>query len=558
MHRMEQMVGDCMGITEGSGNRGERAPMDHIALLREMAKKMPGGFFAYRADLAGEVLFVNDIVLDIFGCESVEEFLDLTGGTFSGMVLPEDYKAVLDSVEQQVAAHKRNLDYVEYRIRRKDGAIRWVDDHGRLVHTEQEGDVYYVLLRDITEQCALREEKLRMERDLEREKHANEAKASFLFNISHDIRTPMNTIVGFTELARHHIDNPKLLQECLEKVEEANQHMMMLIDDLLEMSSIDYGGIELHPEECDLEQQMDLVLGLFQSQADEKHIFLEKDLSIPADHVLMDTVRFRRVLGNLIGNAIKFTPSQGRVTLSARQMKTSASGYARYEFVVADTGIGMSEEFMKRMFDAFERAETSTKSGYIGTGLGLSIARNLVHIMGGSIHAESKLGEGSSLFVDLPLKLVGKERQAKAVAEPQGPEHATGGQRILLVEDIDVNRIMAEMMLKEAGFRVESVVDGCDAVEAIQEHPPGYYDAVLMDIQMPIMNGYEATRAIRALGREDAKLLPIIALSANAREQDKQMSRESGMNSHVAKPFDLANLIRTINNHIDTNAAAKE
>ena len=418
--------------------------------------------------------------------------------------------------------------------------------------------MYYVLLRDITEQRILREEKIRMEEDLEQEKHANEAKASFLFNISHDIRTPMNAIVGFTDLAMHHIGDPEMLRECLEKVDEANRQMMMLIDDLLEMSSIDYSGVELHPEECDLEQQIDLVLGLFRSQADEKHITLEKDSSIPHDPVMMDTVRFRRVMGNLIGNAIKFTHSQGKVTLSARQTRTSSSGYARYEFVVSDNGIGMSEEFMKRMFDAFERAETSTKSGYMGTGLGLSIARNLVHIMGGSIHAESKLGEGSSFFVNLPLKLAGREGQGKPPADVSRPDHASGGQRILLVEDIDVNRIMAEMMLSEAGFRVESVVDGCDAVEAIQSHPPGYYDAVLMDIQMPIMNGYEATRAIRAMVRDDVKDLPIIALSANAGEQDKLMSKESGMNSHVAKPFDLAHLIRTINAHIAASKAERE
>ena len=255
-------------------------------------------------------------------------------------------------------------------------------------------------------------------------------------------------------------------------------------------------------------------------------------------------------MSNLISNAIKFTLYNGSVRVSARQKRVSQSGYARFEFEVSDNGIGMSEDFMRRMFEAFEREETSTQTGYLGgTGLGLSITKRLLNIMGGSIKVKSKKDVGSTFTVDLPLKLVQHVEKEPPTVE-QEEYKANGQHRILLVEDIEVNRMLAETILTESGFLVESVPDGCDAVEMIKIRPMRYYDLVLMDIQMPIMNGYEATRAIRALGREDTNTLPIIALSANAREQDKQMSMESGMDSHVAKPFDIAHLISTINEHI--------
>ena len=253
-------------------------------------------------------------------------------------------------------------------------------------------------------------------------------------------------------------------------------------------------------------------------------------------------------MSNILSNAVKFTSNDGKIKVTARQKRVSDSGYARYEFSIEDNGVGMSEEFMQKMFDAFERESTSTQTGYLGTGLGLTITKKLLNIMGGSINVESKKNEGSKFTVNLPLKLVQKTNKDET---PIIREYkATGKYRILLVEDIDVNRMLAETILTESGFLVESVPDGCDAVEAIKSRPPHYYDLVLMDIQMPVMNGYEATRAIRALGREDTANLPIIALSANAREQDKRMSMDSGMDSHVAKPFDIAHLISTVNDHV--------
>ncbi len=391
-------------------------------------------------------------------------------------------------------------------------------------------------------------EKLRMELELEREKSANEIKSAFLFNISHDIRTPMNAIIGFTDLAKRHLHEPERLREYLELVDESSRHLLSLIDDLLEMSRIDYGRVELRSEPCDLRAELEKTVDMFRDQAETKRLTLKEQIDLPEGRVLTDAHRFCRILGNLLSNAVKFTPEGGTVTVTARRKQVSDSGYARFAFSVSDNGIGISEQFMARMYAAFEREESSTKSGTIGTGLGLSITKHLLDMMGGSISVKSKKGEGSTFTVDLPLKLADHTPQPREVQE--NPHRAAGEHRILLVEDIEINRMLAETILEEAGFLVESVPDGCDAVEAITSHPVWYFDLILMDIQMPVMNGYEATRAIRAIGREDTKQIPIIALSANAREEDRRMSMESGMNHHVAKPFDVAQLIATVNEHI--------
>ena len=680
-------------------NGGEPA----LSGLEALVGQMPGGFFVYRADETEEMLYVNDVLLDIFGCDTREEFQALTGGTFRGLIHPDDRDEIESSITEQVTESKRNLDHVEYRITRKDGALRWVDDYGRLVRTKDAGDVYFVLIRDITELHETRaenvrkaevieglsvdfksiylvdletgtmrpyrmnseyfqaisaelggvrdkpanwseilpiyadryvipadrnrylkeisaeeirrrllteqsyivnyrcrdaanpenmiymqmsvvpipnggsvrrvvvgyrditeetmrvqremSERMRMELELEREKNANEVKSAFLFNLSHDIRTPMNAIMGFTDLAKSHISDTEKLKDFLGKVDESGKHLLSLIDDLLEMGKLDAGHTALKAEPCDLREQLSMALNMTRLQADKKRIALKEEIDLPEGQVMLDAGRFRRVMGNLLDNAVKFTPEGGTVTLSAQRKQVSESGYARYEFTVTDNGIGISEAFMARLYQKFEREASATKSGQSGMGLGLSIAKHLLDVMGGSIAVQSKKGEGTSFTVDLPLKLVDGSAAPKAETESAAECAHGDGLRILLVEDIEINRMLAETILEEAGFEVESVPDGCDAVEAFAQHPAGYYDLVLMDIQMPVMNGYEATRAIRGMERDDAKTIPIIALSANARDEDKRMSMQSGMNSHIAKPFDVANLISTVNEHV---SAARE
>ena len=534
---------------------GALPPEQMLPSLLWLGDQIPGGFFIYRADSSQELIYVNQAVLRMFGCKTQAEFLALTGGTFHGMVHPDDLPEIQSSIDTQIADERNEkLDFVEYRIVQRNGTVRWVEDYGHLAQMPGYGEVYYVFLTDITEKRKTQLEKFRVELELEQAKSANEIKSAFLFNLSHDIRTPMNAVMGFSALARRHRDDPKRLSDCLDKVETASGQLMALIDDMLEMSRLDFGRVELKSDSVSLEEQLGLVLDLFRMQAAEKRLRIEEDLVLPEGRVLIDADRFRRIMGNLIGNAVKFTPEGGTVTVSAKRRQVSDSGFGRFVFTVRDTGVGMSEEFMRRMYEAFEREESSTRSGMPGTGLGLSIVKRLLDMMGGSIRVESRKGAGSVFTVELPLKL-DDETAAPAPEQEQEPlpeqPRADGTRRVLLVEDIEINRMLAETILEESGFEVESVPDGCDAVEAVKTHPLWYYDLILMDIQMPVMNGYEATRAIRALNRTDARALPIIALSANAREEDKRQSLESGMNSHVAKPFDVARLISTINEYIE-------
>ncbi len=523
-----------------------------VKTLFWMGDLMPGGLFIYCAAEPMELIYVNDATLRIFGCETLEQFKELTGYTFRGFVLPEDFEATQSSIDRQIAASENErFDFVKYRIRRRDGEIRWISDYGRLASMPGYGDVYVVFITDATERQLAREERRRMELELAAEKERSEIKAQFLFNMSHDIRTPMNAIIGFSELARRHRDDPEKLDEYLEKTVVSGRELLRLIDDMLELNEFK-GSFTLHSEPTDLKHELSLALDMFRIQAGEKHLTLESELDIPDEPVLVDQGRFLRIFENLLSNAVKFTPPGGHITVSARRLSVSDSGFARYEFKVADSGIGISEAFLCRIFDSFERERCSTVSNSTGTGLGLTIVKTLLDMMGGSIRAESEKDVGSVFTVELPLRLAPNEQAPSPAASDESPvqEQLETPARILIVEDIEFNRELAEILLEESGFLVESVPDGCDAVEAVRNHEPGYYDLILMDIQMPVMNGYEATRAIRALPRDDTDTLPIIALSANSREEDRRMSMDSGMDNHVSKPFDIDFLLKTIKRYV--------
>ena len=394
-----------MDETKGFTLTGETLPaIEHIA------DSMPGGFFIYKAGGDEEIVFVNSAMLALFGCRDRDEFRELTGNSFRGIVHPEDLEAVERSIVGQIAGNESALDYVEYRIIRRDGIIRYVDDYGHLVHTESMGDLYYVFVNDATDK--------RLAEQAERERQVNRAKMNFLFNISHDIRTPMNSIMGFTALAKCHINEPEILKEYLDKVDMSNRHMMSLIDDILEMSSIESGKIQIKNEKCSIPEQINAVADMIRPQAQAKRISVDTSINLPETQVYTDSARFRRVLSNLIGNAVKFTPEGGKVQVSAAAREVSKPGFARYEISVKDNGIGMSEEFLSRIFGAFEREASSTESGYPGTGLGLSITKSLLDLMGGSISVRSRKGEGSEFTVSLPLKERPSRRSPRLTSAP--------------------------------------------------------------------------------------------------------------------------------------------
>ncbi len=386
------------------------------------------------------------------------------------------------------------------------------------------------------------------ERERIRAMEGSLAKSRFLFNMSHDIRTPMNAIIGYTDLAKQETD-PAAVREYLEKIDGSGKHLLALINDILEMSRIESGKIELDYVPTDLFAVYDGMRDLFSEQMRAKNIdFRVHTESVQDRFAWCDRKNLNRVLLNIINNALKFTPEGGRVVATLTETG-AADGYATYEMRVQDTGIGMSKEFAERMFHAFERERTSTVSGVEGTGLGLSITKGIVDLMGGTIDVLTAPGSGTEIIIRLKLKLADASdlpEDRQAAAQTTDAQTDFTGRRVLLVEDNAINMEIAEMILSQAGFTVETAENGKIAVETVAAAAPGHFDAILMDIQMPEMDGYEATRAIRAMDDPKRANVPILAMTANAFREDVEACRAAGMQAHIAKPIDIPTLLSTL------------
>ncbi len=543
-----------------------------------------------------------------------------------------------------------------------------------------------VVSREITDQVRKQREQTQALQDaLLQAQHANRAKTTFLSNMSHDIRTPMNAIIGFSTIAVSHIDNREQVRDCLQKVLSSSNHLLSLINDILDMSRIESGKVQIKEQECNISEMMHNLVNIIQPQVKAKQLELFIDtFEVANEDVIADSLKMNQVFINLLSNAVKYTPAGGTVSFRIMQKTTFRHGYGDYLFIVKDNGVGMSKGFVEHIFEPFEREATVTQSGIQGTGLGMAITKNIVDMMNGTISVESEVGKGSTFTVQLSLKLQDVEKNAEQIRELEGlralvvdddfnicdsvskmlrqigmraewttsgreaayraklayeegdsyhtyiidwqmPETSGvetarrirrvvgedapiiiltaydwtdieqeareagvtafcakplflsdlrsallaannlidskeltaawtqadfGGRRILLVEDIELNREIAEMILIEAGFVVETAPDGTDAVKMVKESEEFYYDAILMDVQMPIMDGYEATRTIRALPRKDVKSLPIIAMTANALEEDKEAALKNGMNAHIAKPLDVDLFIEVLGHYL--------
>lgn len=545
-----------------------------------------------------------------------------------------------------------------------------------MTRDDDTGDIMaMVISKDITEQIRKQREQTQALQDaLMQAQHANRAKTMFLSNMSHDIRTPMNAIIGFSTIAVSHIDNREQVLDCLQKVLSSSNHLLGLINDVLDMSRIESGKVQIKEQECNISELIHNLVNIIQPQIKAKQLELFIDtFEIANEDVIADPLKLNQVFINLLSNAVKYTPAGGTVSFRIMQKTTFRHGYGDYKFIIKDNGIGMSPEFVGHVFEPFERESTVTQSGIQGTGLGMAITKNIVEMMNGTISVESEIGKGSTFTVELGLKLQDTEKTAKQIKELEGlralvvdddfntcdsvgkmlkqlglrsewttsgreavyrakTAHEEGdsyhtfiidwqmpglsgvetarkireavgneapiiiltaydwsdieieakaagvtafcakpmfmsdlknvllaannllddqadvpewtkadfsGKRILLVEDIELNREIAQVILEEAGFLVDTAPDGTDAVAIMEKAEENYYDAILMDVQMPVMNGYEATRTIRSLPRKDVKDLPIIAMTANALEEDKEAALKNGMNAHIAKPLDM-------------------
>ncbi len=667
-----------------------------LSVIDEFGGHMPGGFFIYRAGGNEELIYANRSVFSIFGCKDLEEFKELTGYTFRGMVHPEDYKRISSSIQDQIENSIDHMDYAEYRIIRKDKAIRWVDDYGHFLNTSTYGGVFTVFISDITEKHeqiesniasqmatieALNETlkkvhvehitfskvaqalagdyfsiyvvdpetdnfvrysaakeydrlglqksgedffnmmrmnmenlihqddrvrfmniftkekvfsilkrdgsfttkfRLLMEQgptyvsmkatllvdedgshliigtnnidaQMKREQEfqqkmsdaRNKAKNDFLANMSHDIRTPMNAIVGYTNIANANLDDHELVRDSLAKIGSSSHFLLSLINDVLDMSKIENGMMQLSESPCDLFKIFKRIEDITSLQAKNKNLNTQYNKeNIVHAHVLADELRIEQILINIVNNAIKYTPEGKDVQLKAEELGPADEGKIRYRFTISDTGIGISEDYLPYIFDSFTREQNTTINRIQGTGLGLAITARVVEQMGGKIEVESRINEGSTFTVTLDLMPTIPEQ----LNDEEAQELNIRGHKVLLVEDNDINAEIAMMMLKQNGIEVDRAENGQSGLERIKEN---HYAAVLMDIQMPIMNGYETSRAIRQLDGEYFKKLPIIAISANAYDDDVKQCLEAGMNDHIAKPFNPDDLMKLLHKYIN-------
>jgi signal transduction histidine kinase/CheY-like chemotaxis protein len=391
---------------------------------------------------------------------------------------------------------------------------------------------------------SLEQKNVALQLAVQRETKANLAKREFLFNMSHDIRTPMNAIIGFTALAQTHIDDRGQVEDYLKKISVSSQHLLSLINDVLDMSRIESGKVTLEAKPVHLPELVHELRDIVQAVVSEKGLSLTLDtVGVENEDVIADPLRLEQILINVLANAVKFTPDGGQISLWIVQKDTAPAGYADFEFHIKDNGIGMSEEFQKHIFEQFARERTSTVSKIQGTGLGMAITKSLVDMMGGRITVKSEQGKGSEFTISLRFP-IGEAKTGQT--PPAAKASAFTGKKLLVVEDNELNLEIASTLLKEAGFEVDTAENGKVAVEKVEAASADRYDLILMDIQMPEMDGYEATRRIRALPDTKKAALPIVAMTANAFEDDRKNALRAGMNGHIAKPLDIQKLFQVL------------
>lgn len=527
--------------------------------LKEAFAMMPGGFFVYAADEREEILYANECVLDLFGCTSVEQFQEMTGGSFSGLVYSEDYEEIKESIDRQIstseAIYGKAFDQVQYRIKKADGSIAWIQDYGHKVYSVNNGWVYFVFIVDITEQKRL---EIMLNKEYERQKEyeealeraygnamsANNAKTLFLENMSHNMRTPLYGIMGMTDIAKKSVDDPVKISKYLDNITKVSKQLLSLINDLLDMSCIEDKEVTIDREHMDMSELLDEIIALISEQAYEKQIEFVCDIKqLSNTSVIGDRLHLQQILINVLGNAVKYTKPGGRVEFSLRELEQK-NGCCTYLFKIKDNGIGMSENFAKYIFEPFSKEDSKIITEYQGTGLGMSIAKRLTQLMGGEISFDTQLNKGTTFYVSIPLEI--DETGRKNI---NSKDINLEGMRVLLVEDNEINSEIAKCQLESKGVFVDCAENGQIALDMFNASQNCEYDAILMDIMMPVMDGLEATKNIRDLDTEYAKNIPIIALTANAFDEDKRNCLAAGMNMYLSKPVDMERLFMALSQY---------
>ncbi len=379
---------------------------------------------------------------------------------------------------------------------------------------------------------------------------ANEAKSTFLFNMSHDVRTPMNAILGFAEIGRKNLENKEKIDECFKKIQISGGKMLSIVDNVLELSRIESGKIILEEKAVEAGSVMDACMTMIEPEMEKKNLQFSLSKSIIHPYVYMDTTVVTEIILNIISNSIKYTADGGKIDCAIRQIDGSQEGYFMQVFTVSDTGIGMTEEFQKHIFEAFTRERNSTTSGIEGTGLGMGIVKKLVDMLEGTITVQSKVAVGTTFTIKIPTRIAQYEDTQPKQAAVKEVNSVLAGKRILLAEDNDLNAEIAMELLSEYGLEIDRAENGVVCVEMLEKAPDDYYCLILMDVQMPVLNGYEATKKIRHFSNKAKANIPIIAMTANAFAEDREKAHLVGMNDHVAKPIDMNAMISVLLKYI--------
>lgn len=379
---------------------------------------------------------------------------------------------------------------------------------------------------------------------------ANRAKSTFLFNMSHDIRTPMNAIIGYADLASRHLDDPAKLEKYMENIQVCGQNLLMLLNNVLDLARIENDKTEMEYSVSDVDKDFRNCIAMFRNQADSKGQTLTVTTQLPYPYIYADIPHLTEVCTNLVSNAVKYTGAGGTIRCGITQKPGEKEGWCDTVVTVADNGIGMSQEFQKHIFEPFERERTSTVSKVEGSGIGMGIVKKLVGLMGGTVEVESKIGVGSTFTVTIPCRIASEDEiQAKREINPSD-QKCLCGTRILLTEDNDLNAEIATELLQEEGCTVDRAKDGVECVDMLEKAANGTYQLILMDIQMPVMNGYDATKKIRRMDDPQKANIPIVAMTANAFSEDKQVALDAGMNDHIAKPINMSVLVPTLRKYL--------
>jgi len=509
-------------------------------------------FASYYIDLK------NDTYIELKSKDSIKETIKSVGKAQESLNLACE-KLIVPEYSQEMKEFT-NLSNIDERLKDKNAvSIRYIgvttgwssayliagdrDENGNLLH------LFYAARTIHDEKEKEEEQNLKLQEAKKAAENANKAKSIFLFNMSHDIRTPMNAIIGFTDLLEKNLDNREKAENYIRKIKDSNEFLLSLVNNVLEMARIESGQMKLDESCWDVKITNDTIYSVFAESMEKKGIKFTRSINVINKNIICDMTKVREIYLNLLSNSFKYTRPNGKVHMALTELPSNKKGYSLFQTVIEDTGIGMSKEFISHIFEDFSRERTSTESKVEGSGLGMAIVKKLVDFLDGEIEIESELNKGTKVTVTLPHKLSTYEENLRNEEIKNEIENTMFiGKRILLAEDNELNVEIATVLLMEAGFEVERAEDGKICVDMLNEKPAGYYDLILMDIQMPNMNGYDATIAIRAMENKAKANIPIIAMTANAFDEDKQNAKRAGMNEHIAKPIDTNHLLEVLSN----------